>query len=187
VAEELLETFADGVWFVDLAPLADPTLVPQAVATALGLQEWSGRPPEAALQEYLKARELLSILDNCEHLIEASAYLVHTLRRACPPLGVLATSREALGIVGERAYLVPALSMPPADDPQHLTGSRVPSPSTLLQHEAVRLFDDRAMAVQPSFQVTSDNAAWRTPRSSPIRAERLLFSCLPSPPANGFV
>jgi predicted ATPase/class 3 adenylate cyclase/two-component SAPR family response regulator len=150
MAAELLETFPDGVWFVDLAPLADPELVPQTVATVLGLQEAPGPPPAQRLQEYLKPRQLLLMLDNCEHLIEACAQLVHALLQGCPRLRVLATSREALGIAGERSYRVPPLSLPDS--------RRLPTLEQLTQYEAVRLFMERAVAVLPSFQVTDENA-----------------------------
>jgi predicted ATPase/class 3 adenylate cyclase len=150
IAAELVERFPDGVWFVDLAPLADPELVPQTVAAALGLQEAPGCPPAERLQDYLKPRHLLLILDNCEHLIDASAQLAHALLQCCPQVRVLATSREALGIAGERSHHVPPLSLPDA--------RQLPALEQLTQYEAVRLFMERAVAVLPSFQVTDENA-----------------------------
>jgi non-specific serine/threonine protein kinase len=149
VATELLATFPDGVTFVDLAPLTDPQWVPQAVATALGLTEEPGRSPADALRDFLESRHLLLVLDNCEHLLAACAHLVHSLLQSCPHLRVLATSREALGITGERTYRVPPLSLP---GPQERPGVE-----QVTQYEAVRLFSDRATAVHPSFQVTAEN------------------------------
>jgi predicted ATPase len=151
VAAELLDAFPDGVWLVELAPLADPALVPRAVATALGLGEEPGRPLLARLIEYLRTRECLLILDNCEHLVDASAQLAEALLREGATVQLLTTSREALGIAGETTVQVPPLSIPDAQ----------PSPSdgALLRYEAVRLFVDRAAAALPSFTITTDNAA----------------------------
>jgi class 3 adenylate cyclase len=112
VAAELLESYRDGVWLVELAALSDPALVPQAVASALSVREETGRSLVTTLTDYLRSRELLLLLDNCEHLVAACAALVHTLLTACPGLQVLATSREALGIAGETVWLVPSLSLP---------------------------------------------------------------------------
>src|SRR6266542_512575 len=96
VAAEVLATFPDGVWLVELAPLADAALVPRAVATVLGLREDAGRPILATLTDFLSARNLLLILDNCEHVVEACAHLADALLRACPKVVILASSREAL-------------------------------------------------------------------------------------------
>ncbi|MSP12497.1 MAG: adenylate/guanylate cyclase domain-containing protein, partial [Chloroflexi bacterium] len=150
VAADLLEEFADGVWLVELAPLADPALVPQAVATALGVREESGRPLLATLTDYLRAKHLLLILDNCEHLVAACIQVAEALLRACPHLKMLATSREALGITGESIFHVPSLPLP---DPL-----RLPPVETLTQYEAIRLFIDRAVAVKSDFTVTNANA-----------------------------
>jgi predicted ATPase/DNA-binding SARP family transcriptional activator len=151
VAAEIGEAFPDGVRLVELAPLADPALVPQAVMPALGLPETPGRSPIQTLVEHLKPRQLLLVLDNCEHLVVACAQLAATLLQACPQLRLLATSREPLGIAGERPYRVPFLSLP---DPGRLLGRE-----SLLQYEAVRLFVERAVVGQPAFQVTDENAA----------------------------
>src|SRR5262245_59126848 len=101
VGADLVEEYPDGVWFVDLAPIADPALVPQATAAAMGLREAAGRPIAETLLEHARARRSLVLLDNCEHLIEASARLADALIRACPGVRILATGREALGIAGE--------------------------------------------------------------------------------------
>src|SRR6266567_3641427 len=92
------ETFADGVWFAGLAPLADAALLPQTTAAALGVHEEAGRPILETLEESLRARRLLLVLDNCEHLVAACADLADDLLRACPLLTILATSREALNV-----------------------------------------------------------------------------------------
>ncbi|MBA2782565.1 MAG: hypothetical protein H0T74_06540, partial [Rubrobacteraceae bacterium] len=107
-AGELVEGFEDGVWLVELASLADPSLVPQAGTSTLGIREQPGRSPTEALSYYFGSRKVLLVLDNCEHLIDACATLAETLLRSCPKLGVLATSREALGIAGEVTWPVPS-------------------------------------------------------------------------------
>src|SRR5207244_11132103 len=103
-------------WLVELAVLTDPALVPQAVASVLGAREEPGRPLTATLTEYLRPKSLLLVLDNCEHLLSASAQLADALLRSCPRLRILASSREGLSIAGERRYRVPSLSVPEARD-----------------------------------------------------------------------
>src|SRR3712207_4003409 len=103
-ASEVVEGFEDGVWMVELASLADPSLVPQAVASSLDVREQPGRSLIETLSDYLGSKKVLLVLDNCEHLIEACAELAEALLRSCPELRVLATSREALGITGEVAW-----------------------------------------------------------------------------------
>ncbi len=101
VASEVVEEFEHGVWWVGLSPLSDPELVPQAVAQALSVAEQPGLSPTDALAGYLREKELLLVLDNCEHLIEACARFAQAMLVSCPRLRILATSREALGIAGE--------------------------------------------------------------------------------------
>lgn len=164
-----LEQFAHGVWLVELAPLSDPELVPQVAGSVLGLREQPGHRMIETLSDFLHSRQLLLVLDNCEHLIEACAQFSERLLRACPGLKILATSREAIGITGERAWYVPTLSLP---DTGQLAGS-LQSPSTLSTHsepaglslvavlagyESVQLFVDRAVAVQPGFRMSDQNA-----------------------------
>jgi predicted ATPase/class 3 adenylate cyclase len=151
VAADGLDRFPDGVWLVDLAPLADEALVPQAVAAAVGVREDPGRPLVATLADALRPKRLLLVLDNCEHLLEACARLAEGLLRACPDLRVLATSREALGLAGEAPYRVPSLALPAAPGPL--------SVEALAPSEAVRLFAARAATVRPGFAVTAQNAA----------------------------
>lgn len=150
VAGEVLENFYDGVWLIELAPLSNPGLVPQTVATALGVPEQPGLAIQSALLEYLRDQNILLILDNCEHLIEATAQLADAILHRSPHVKILATSREPLGIAGETPYIVPSLSLP---DARH-----VPDAETLAQFDAVRLFVERATLLQPTFRVTEENA-----------------------------
>jgi predicted ATPase/DNA-binding SARP family transcriptional activator len=151
VAGELVDEYAGSVWLVEFASLADPALVPQAVATALGVREEPDQPLVITLTRALCSRQLLLVLDNCEHLVDACAHLAEALLRACPHLKIVATSREALGIAGETPFRVPSLSLP--DEAQ------LPPWERLLGYEAVRLFIERAALVRPGFVVTSENAA----------------------------
>jgi predicted ATPase/class 3 adenylate cyclase len=150
VAADVLENYADGAWFVELAPLADPALVPQSVASALRVTEEAGKPLVQTLVAALKDRKMLLILDNCEHVLDACARLVDTLLHTCPTLKVLASSREGLGIGGELTYRTPSLSLP--DLKQTATVESVG------QYEAVELFVERALFHLPAFAVTNDNA-----------------------------
>ena len=150
VAADLLEHFDHGVWFVELAPLTDPDLIPQTILSTIGISEQPGNTPLEILKEYLHEKKALIVLDNCEHVIEASAQVVNTLLNAAPNLKVMASSREALGVKGEMSYPVPSLSSP---DVKHL-----PTIEQLAQYEAVRLFIDRASLVAPHFVVDKANA-----------------------------
>ena len=150
VAADLLDQFHHGVWFIELAALTDPELIPQTILSAIGISEQSGKPPLELLREYLHGKKSLIVLDNCEHLIEASARVADVLLNAAPNLRVLASSREALAVKGEASYPVPSLSLP---DIKHL-----PVIEQLSQYEAVRLFIDRALLVSPHFVVDKDNA-----------------------------
>jgi predicted ATPase/DNA-binding SARP family transcriptional activator len=155
VAQDLVEGFEDGVWWVGLASLSDPNLVPETLASALGVREVPDRSLTDALVEHLKPRKALLILDNCEHLVEGCAVLADTLLRACPELEILATSREPLRIAGEATWMVPSLSLP---DPL-----RLPPTEELARYEAVRLFVERAKAVNAGFALTEGNA-WAVAR-----------------------
>jgi predicted ATPase/class 3 adenylate cyclase len=150
VAADLLEEYPDGVWLIELAPLADPALVPQNLASALGLREEPGRPLTATLMDYLRTKSPLVVLDNCEHLLPACAQLADSVLRTCPQLRILASSREGLGIVGEQTYRVPSLSLPSAKP--------LPPLERLRDFEAVQLFADRARLSQATFAVTQANA-----------------------------
>src|SRR5262249_14477243 len=130
--------------------LSDAALVPQTVASALGVREEPGKQITQTLIDHLRSKQLLILLDNCEHLLTASATLVDSLLKSCPGVVVVASSREGLGIAGETTYRIPSLSLP---DPKQAY-----SPESLSQYEAVALFIDRAQAAQPSFQVNNQNA-----------------------------
>jgi predicted ATPase/class 3 adenylate cyclase len=152
VAAELLTEYPDGVWLVELAPLADPTLVPQTVAAVLGVKEQPGTPITQTLVAALKPKTLLVLLDNCEHLLAACAPLAEVLLRSCPGVRLLATSREGLGIGSEQKCRIPPLSSPA---PQDLP----PTVESLTGYEAVHLFLDRARLSQAGFTITNENAA----------------------------
>jgi predicted ATPase/DNA-binding SARP family transcriptional activator/DNA-binding NarL/FixJ family response regulator len=149
VAKDLVGAYPDGVWFVELAPLSEETLVPQAVADALSVREQPEHPLDATLVEALRAKKMLLLLDNCEHLIDAAARLVETLLDSCPELRILATSRETLGVMGEANWRVPSLSLP---DPQ-----RSPTIDELAGYESARLFLDRALYRSSAFVLSSEN------------------------------
>ncbi|MEP6755135.1 MAG: tetratricopeptide repeat protein, partial [Chthonomonadales bacterium] len=150
VAPEMLEDYPDGAWFVELASVSDPALVPQCVAQVLGVREEPGKPLVQILAEALKVKGLLLVLDNCEHLLAACAQLVNTLLRSCPGVRVLASSREGLGISGETVFRIPPLSLPDL--------KQTATPASLSTYEAVRLFVDRATATLPTFAVTDQSA-----------------------------
>jgi predicted ATPase len=150
------DTFADGVCWVDLAGLSEPALVTQSVAQALDLREASRESLLETLANYLKAKRLLLVLDNCEHLLAACHELVEALLPECPMLKVLATSREPLGVVGESTWLVPALSLP---DITRLPQRDDQVSDELTRYDAIRLFVERAHAVLPIFTLTNQNQA----------------------------
>jgi predicted ATPase/class 3 adenylate cyclase/DNA-binding CsgD family transcriptional regulator len=151
VAAEVADRYSDGVWWVQLASLSEASLVPQAVASALGIREQRGRSLMDALLDDLRHKRLLLVTDNAEHLISACANLADTLLRGCAGLRILVTSREPLRIEGEHIYPVPPLSLPSP-------GMLLPV-GTLARSEAVRLFVDRAVAARPSFALSEQNAA----------------------------
>ncbi|MBV9355308.1 MAG: helix-turn-helix domain-containing protein [Chloroflexi bacterium] len=150
LARRLVDRFPDGAWLVDLTPLADPLLVSQAVASTLGVREGPDRPLLDAVVAYLGPKYSLLVLDNCEHLVAACAGLVERLLSTCANLHILATSREPLRIQGETTWRVPSLTFP---DPH-----RLPPLAELSELSAVRLFADRARAVESSFALHAQNA-----------------------------
>ncbi len=150
LAGDMRDAFPDGVWFVELARVSDPTRLPHAIAATVGLREAAGRSILDRLIDYVRPKAALLILDNCEHLIAASAVLTESLLRTAPKLQVLATSREILGIAGETPFRVPSLSTPDA-------GPVLPC-DALLTYEAVRLFVDRATMALAGFTITPTNA-----------------------------
>ncbi len=150
-AAHLHDIFSDGIWLVELAMLSDPVLVPQTVAALLGVREEPSYPLTRTLTTYLRTKTLLLIFDNCEHLVETCAQFVETLLRACANLKIMVTSRETLGVMGERVFRVPSLQLPDAQQPLSL--------QALAQCEAIRLFVDRAAAVKPTFTLNAESAA----------------------------
>lgn len=150
VGADLLGEYPGGVWFADLAPVTEAEGVAAAVAAALEVREEPGRSVLEVLVEGLRRRELLVILDNCEHHVAACARLVQELLTRCPLLTVLATSRESLGVPGETTWRVPSLSLPDSHG--------APSVERLTQFESVRLFVERGRAAHPGFEVTGANA-----------------------------
>lgn len=138
VASQIAAQFRSATHYVDLAPIAEPELVPVTAARTLGLPDVPGRPATDALVRFVADRQMLLILDNCEHLLDATAALVGAILAACADVTVLATSREPIGMSGERIWRVPSLS---------------------ITDEAVELFTDRARLVRPEFAITDDNAA----------------------------
>ncbi|MDT5292967.1 MAG: hypothetical protein QOF88_7856, partial [Mycobacterium sp.] len=138
VANQLADEYADGVRYVDLAPITDPELVAVTVARALGLPDQPGRSTMDTVLRFVRDRQLLVVLDNCEHLLDASAELVVAVLSGAARLTLLATSREAIGVAGEVSWRVPSLS---------------------LADEAIELFTDRARHARTDFTVTDDNAA----------------------------
>lgn len=149
-AREIAPAYRDGAWLVELTDVTDPSLVSHAVAESLGVREKPGQPVIDTLSHHLRSRQLLLVLDNCEHLIEASTSVADTLLNNCPYLKVLATSREALGLAGETGWPVPPLSVPETED--------MPPVEELARYEAVRLFVERVRSRAPAFALTSENA-----------------------------
>jgi predicted ATPase/DNA-binding SARP family transcriptional activator len=149
VAEEVLPKFRDGSWWCELAPVRDRAGVAEAVAALFSVTPRAAETVEDALVEFLRHKELLLVLDNCEHLLEPAAQLITTLERSCARLVVLTTSREGLGVDGERIVPVPSLPAPPADAALEM----------IAEADAVRLFVERAVAVRADFEVSDENAA----------------------------
>ena len=146
VAGDLLPQFSDGAWFVDLAGLTEPGLVARQIASTLHIREKAGRPWSDVLVEYLRRRDLLLILDNCEHLLESAASIVGRLLASSPDLKVMTTTREPLNVSGEVAWRVPTMELPAAGD--------IASLEELLSYEAPQLFVERALAARPDLELT---------------------------------
>jgi predicted ATPase/DNA-binding CsgD family transcriptional regulator/DNA-binding XRE family transcriptional regulator len=147
VASAMLGSFSDGAWLIELAAVPDPAEVPRAVAAVLRVREQPNRPVTASLADAIGARGLLLVLDNCEHVVEACADLVHSLLRNCPRLRVLVTSREPLAVTGEKTWVLGGLATP---------GGTEQPVEKLVELEAVRLFVERAEAVD-AFEPSADN------------------------------
>jgi predicted ATPase/class 3 adenylate cyclase len=151
LAADVLDRFPDGAWFVALASIRDPTLVPTTLATTLGVIEQPGHPVMDTVCAGIGARELLLVLDNCEHLLDATARAVDELLDACAALQIVVTSREALGVDGEQSFPTPSLSLPGS--------ASASSPTDIARSDAVGLFVDRARAADPDFELSEANAA----------------------------
>jgi predicted ATPase len=148
-AAEILTEFADGAYFVDLAPISDPGFVLSTIAETLDVKEGAERSLEEGVEEHLRQKELLLVLDNFEQVVKA-APAIERLIQAAPRLKALVTSREVLHLYGEREFPVPPLELPDT--------TRLPDVGALSQYESVALFIERAMAVKPGFAVTNENA-----------------------------
>jgi non-specific serine/threonine protein kinase len=152
VAAEVERTYSAGAWIADLASVSDPALILGTVASVLGVYDQPGRSLVATLTEALRERHLLLVLDNCEHLVEASADLAGNLLRSCPRLSILATSRVPLGCSGELTWQVRPLSLPT------IVAGTAPPLAEVESSEAVQLFVDRARHAAPNFALTEQNA-----------------------------
>lgn len=144
----LLNQFPDGVWFVDLAPLSNPTDVARALAGALHVQESTNSPLLETLISYLARKRALIVFDNCEHVISEARKVIGSLLRDCVNVALLVTSREQLSVIGERVYKIPSLAVPPR---------RAPAPEEALRYGAVELFVDRVRAADSRFTLTLEN------------------------------
>jgi len=154
VAQRCVGKYRDGVWFVELAALTDPSLVAQTIASLLGIREQAGIGTQETLIRYLRRRNALVVLDNGEHLIQECMRLSGELLNHCPEVSLLVNSRQALGITGEVLWRVPSLALP---DLQPLPVEK-DLPAQLMEFDAIRLFVKRAALVQPDFRLTSRNA-----------------------------
>jgi predicted ATPase/DNA-binding SARP family transcriptional activator/DNA-binding CsgD family transcriptional regulator len=150
VAKDLAGAYRDGVWLVELAPIAEPPLLSQAVASVLEVSETPDRSLTDTIVDDLREKNTLLILDNCEHLLDAVARLADTLLDSCPHLRILATSRESLAITGERNWSLASLSLPDSQEQ--------PTVGELERYESVRLFVERAQYRNPTFALTPGNA-----------------------------
>lgn len=155
VGADVLHQFADGVWVAELASLSDPELIPPAVCSVLEMPDELDGSPMQSLMEHLHTKQVLLILDNCEHMLEGTAALVDGLLRSCPGVVILATSRQALGVSGEALCRMSPLTTPR----DHRRGTRAPdSRSSVTTCESAQLLVDRLVAREPNFALTSDNA-----------------------------
>ncbi|MBS1517822.1 MAG: tetratricopeptide repeat protein [Bacteroidetes bacterium] len=146
----MIDDFANGVWFIELEAISEPDSLNVELINVFGLKEEPNKNIEEILAEYLLEKEILIILDNCEHIVSACAELAERLLSSCPKLKIIATSREALNCKGEQTYRIPPLSLPDTNYNN--------TPEQLTQYESVRLFIERALAVNPKFRVTNENA-----------------------------
>ena len=153
VGANVLDDFADGVWYAELATASDPSAVPNILVAVFEIQESLQRPMLDTLVAHLENKNLLIVLDNCEHVVAEASKATAAILRAAPKVNILATSREPLGVRGEAVYRLPSLSVPATPDF---------SAEDALAHGAIALFDARARAVNSHFAITDE-----TPQSSP--------------------
>jgi predicted ATPase/class 3 adenylate cyclase len=151
IGAEMLEHFQNGVWLVDLAPITDATLIIQTAMAVFGIAAQHDRPVLNTFRDYLRAKTLMLILDNCEHMVEDCAHFAEMILQAAPEVKILATSREVLGVMGEQIYRVPPLSTP--------SSKQLTIPEELTKFESIQLFVERAALVSPNFQLMRDNAS----------------------------
>jgi predicted ATPase/class 3 adenylate cyclase len=149
VAAASLGQFPDGVWFVELAPVSDPRMVSQTLATVLGIRDDAGQSPQDAILKFVRDRKVLIVLDNCEHLTQACAEVAGAILGSGAGVTILATSRERLGIAGEQTYPLAPFAVPPRD---------TLAPGALSAFPSVRLFFERALSARPDFAITAENA-----------------------------
>src|SRR6185436_9065110 len=159
IAAEQLSNFKAGVWLVELASVTDPQLIVSTIAAVFEVREVPGTPLLQIVLDYLRAKELLLVLDNCEHLVEAAAQIADQLLHACAQLKLLASSREALGIDGETVFRLPSLALPEEVRPLEPGEARPEVAGNLMDYAATRLFIERATKAEPRFQRTDANAA----------------------------
>ncbi|BDI28512.1 hypothetical protein CCAX7_005630 [Capsulimonas corticalis] len=155
VANDALARYPDGVWMTALETLTDGAMAASCIASHLGVREEAARAPLESLTDHLRHKKLLLVLDNCEHLLDACARIAAHLLRECPGVRILATSREALGIVGETAWTTPSLDVPA---PDHLPAGHATQVRVLSGYESVQLFVERAQAANRAFALTGNNA-----------------------------
>jgi len=150
LGSQLVPGFKDGVWLVEFAPISDPSLVTQTIASTFDIREVQGTLLKNLVHDYLREKHLLLILDNCEHLVEASARIADEILHVAPKVKIIVSSREALGLNGETVYRVPSLSLPEQDEV---------TKEAALGCESVQLFVERASAANPKFHLTDENAS----------------------------
>ncbi len=152
VANEVRDLYKDGVWLVDLAPISDPELIPQVILLSFGLHPTTEQPSLEFLSNFVRSKNILLILDNCEHLVESCAQICQELLCQAPELCVLATSREALAITGEIIYPISGLTLPNTNIEMEK------DIRSLIHYDAIQLFVERAQAIIPDFKLTTGNA-----------------------------
>lgn len=151
LASRIHDRFPDGAWTIELASVAEPSLVPYTVAAALGVQEQPGQPLMSLVTKYLRSKEALLVLDNCEHLLEPAAEVSENILRTCPQVRILATSREPMNLEGEVTWRVPGMALPDMRIAKR--------DQRIKESDAVELFVDRARLADPGFTLTDANAS----------------------------